>query len=50
MPIELGQHNLEIQANAERWRQSPLSQKIYRDFYVPSDFNHSTLLASRAAL
>jgi SAM-dependent methyltransferase len=33
MPIEVGQHNLEIQANAEYWRRKPLLQKIYRDFY-----------------
>ena len=33
MPIEVGQHNLEIQANAEHWRRKPLLQKIYRDFY-----------------
>jgi SAM-dependent methyltransferase len=34
MPIEVGQHNLEIQANAERWGSKPLLQKIYRDFYL----------------
>jgi SAM-dependent methyltransferase len=34
MPIEIGQHNLEIQANAEHWRRKPLLQRIYRDFYV----------------
>jgi SAM-dependent methyltransferase len=33
MPIEVGQHNLEIQANAEHWRRKPLLQKIYGDFY-----------------
>jgi SAM-dependent methyltransferase len=33
MPIEVGQHNLEIQANAGHWRRKPLLQKIYRDFY-----------------
>ena len=33
MPIEVEQHNLEIQANAEHWRRKPLLQKIYRDFY-----------------
>lgn len=33
MPIEVEQHNLEIQANAEHWRQKPLLQRIYRDFY-----------------
>jgi SAM-dependent methyltransferase len=33
MPIEVGQHNREIQANAEHWRRKPLLQKIYRDFY-----------------
>ncbi len=33
MPIEVGQHNLEIQANAEHWRRKPLLQRIYRDFY-----------------
>lgn len=33
MPIGVGQHNLEIQANAEHWRRKPLLQKIYRDFY-----------------
>jgi SAM-dependent methyltransferase len=34
MPIEVGQHNLEIQANAEHWRRKPLLQRIYRDFYA----------------
>jgi SAM-dependent methyltransferase len=34
MPIEVGQHNREIQANAEHWRRKPLLQKIYRDFYA----------------
>jgi SAM-dependent methyltransferase len=34
MPIEVGQHNLEIQANVEHWRRKPLLQKIYRDFYI----------------
>lgn len=34
MPIAVGQHNLEIQANAEHWRRKPLLQRIYRDFYV----------------
>jgi SAM-dependent methyltransferase len=34
MPIEVGQHNLEIQANAEHWRRKPLLQRIYRDFYT----------------
>jgi SAM-dependent methyltransferase len=34
MPIEVGQHNREIQANAEQWRRKPLLQKIYRDFYA----------------
>ena len=33
MPIEIGQHNLEVHANAEHWRRKPLLQKIYRDFY-----------------
>jgi SAM-dependent methyltransferase len=33
MPMEVGQHNLEIQANAEHWRRKPLLQKIYHDFY-----------------
>jgi SAM-dependent methyltransferase len=33
MPVEVGQHNREIQANAEHWRRKPLLQKIYRDFY-----------------
>ena len=33
MPIEVEQHNLEIQANAEHWRRKPLLQEIYRDFY-----------------
>jgi SAM-dependent methyltransferase len=33
MPIEVGQHNLEIQANAEHWHRKPLLQRIYRDFY-----------------
>jgi SAM-dependent methyltransferase len=34
MPIELGQHNLEIHANAEHWRRKPLLQEIYRNFYL----------------
>jgi SAM-dependent methyltransferase len=34
MPIDVGQHNVEIHANAERWRRKPLLQKIYRDFYL----------------
>jgi SAM-dependent methyltransferase len=34
MPIDVGQHNLEIHANAEHWRRKPLLQEIYRDFYV----------------
>jgi SAM-dependent methyltransferase len=34
MPIEVGQHNLEIHANAERWRRKPLLQEIYRGFYL----------------
>ena len=34
MPIDVGQHNLEIHDNAERWRRKPLLQRIYRDFYV----------------
>jgi SAM-dependent methyltransferase len=29
----VGQHNTEIQANAQHWRRKPLLQKIYRDFY-----------------
>ena len=33
MPIEVGQHNVEIQANARRWARKPLLQKIYRGFY-----------------
>jgi SAM-dependent methyltransferase len=33
MPIEVGQHNLEIQANAEHWRRKPLLRQVYRDFY-----------------
>ena len=33
MPIEVEQHNREIQANAEHWRRKPLLQRIYRDFY-----------------
>jgi SAM-dependent methyltransferase len=34
MPMEIGQHNREIQDNAEHWRRKPLLQKIYRDFYA----------------
>lgn len=34
MPIDVGQHNLEIHANAEHWRRKPLLQKVYRDFYL----------------
>jgi SAM-dependent methyltransferase len=34
MPIEVGQHNLEIHANAERWRRKPLLQEVYRGFYL----------------
>ena len=34
MPMEVGQHNLEIHANAERWRRKPLLQEIYRGFYL----------------
>jgi SAM-dependent methyltransferase len=34
MPIAVGQHNLEIQANAEHWRRKPLLRRIYRDFYL----------------
>jgi SAM-dependent methyltransferase len=34
MPIDVGQHNVEIHANAERWHRKPLLQKIYRDFYL----------------
>jgi SAM-dependent methyltransferase len=33
MPIEVGQHNLEIQANTEHWRRKPLLRQVYRDFY-----------------
>jgi SAM-dependent methyltransferase len=33
MAMEVGQHNREIQANAEHWRRKPLLQQIYRDFY-----------------
>lgn len=33
MPVEIGQHNLEIQANAERWRRKPLLREIYHRFY-----------------
>lgn len=32
--MEIGQHNLEIQANARRWRRKPLLREIYRRFYV----------------
>jgi SAM-dependent methyltransferase len=31
--IHIGQHNVEIQANAQYWQRKPLLQKIYRDFY-----------------
>jgi SAM-dependent methyltransferase len=34
MPVEVGQHNLEIHANAEHWRRKPLLQEIYRGFYL----------------
>lgn len=34
MPIEVGQHNREIHANAEHWRRKPLLQEIYRGFYL----------------
>jgi SAM-dependent methyltransferase len=34
MPIQVGQHNVEIQANAAHWRRKPLLQKVYRDFYA----------------
>ncbi len=34
MPIAVGQHNVEIQANAEHWHRKPLLRKIYRDFYT----------------
>ena len=33
MPIEVGQHNLEIQANAAHWNRKPLLRRIYREFY-----------------
>ena len=33
MAIPVGQHNTEIQANAQHWLRKPLLQKIYRDFY-----------------
>ncbi|MDQ3198447.1 MAG: class I SAM-dependent methyltransferase [Verrucomicrobiota bacterium] len=33
MPIEVRQHNVEIQANAAHWRRKPLLRKVYRDFY-----------------
>lgn len=33
MPSDVGQHNLEIQANAGHWHRKPLLQRIYRDFY-----------------
>ena len=29
MPIEVGQHNREIQGHAAHWRRKPLSTKIY---------------------
>jgi SAM-dependent methyltransferase len=31
--IPVGQHNTEIQANAQHWRRKPLLQKIYASFY-----------------
>ena len=34
MPIDVGQHNVEIHANAGHWRRKPLLQRIYRDFYL----------------
>lgn len=33
MAIEVGQHNAEIHANAQRWQEKPLLRKVYRDFY-----------------
>ncbi len=33
MPIEVGQHNAEIQANAQHWRRKPLLRKVYCEFY-----------------
>ena len=33
MPVEVGQHNVEIQANASHWRRKPLLQKVYQRFY-----------------
>src|SRR2546422_2840600 len=34
MSIDVGQHNVEIHANAEHWRRKPLLQRIYREFYL----------------
>jgi SAM-dependent methyltransferase len=34
MPIDIAQHNLEIQANARHWRRKAILQEIYREFHV----------------
>lgn len=34
MPIDIAQHNLEIQANARHWRRKVVLQEIYREFHV----------------
>jgi hypothetical protein len=34
MPIEVGQHNVEILENAAHWERKPLLRKIYRRFYL----------------
>jgi len=50
MPTEVGQHNLEIQANAEHWRRKLLLQKIYRDFYVEITISIIRTCSPRALL
>jgi SAM-dependent methyltransferase len=34
MPLDIAQHNLEIQANARHWRRKPILREIYREFHV----------------
>ena len=37
MPSEVGQHNVEIQANSAHWRRKPLLRKVYQAFYEEID-------------
>lgn len=34
MPTAIGQHNIEIHANAQHWHEKPLLRRVYHDFYL----------------